>query len=264
LRAVVFSDLHLAFSFPDPFVLPDDTDVVIVAGDVSAPVGRSMEWLHKHIPEVPVIYVAGNHDHYGQVYGSSKASGIAARKTCPNVHYLEDEQVVIGGVRFLGATMWTDFELYGDMRRAMEIAHWSMNDFRQIFDLDAENQLVPWKPERTRQLHHRSRKWLREALAVPFDGPTVVVTHHSPHPLSVADEFRNDDLTPAFASSFDAEIRQFQPDLWVHGHTHTSFDYVVPETKTRVVCNPRGYVREYNNGRSVENMQFEMMKVVEV
>ncbi len=264
MKAVVFSDLHLAFSIPDPIVLPYGTDVVIVAGDVSAPVGRSMAWLHKHIPDVPVVYVAGNHDHYGQIYEQSMEKGRAAHASCPNVHFLEDDQVVIDGVRFLGATMWTDFELYGDLRRATEIAQWSMNDYRQIFDLDVEGQLDPWTPERTRVLHHESRRWLREALAVPFDGPTVIVTHHSPHPLSVAEEFRGDELTPAFASNFDSEIKQFQPELWVHGHTHNSFDYVVPETRTRVVCNPRGYVRDYNNGRSVENMDFEMLKVVEI
>lgn len=264
MKAVVFSDLHLAFSSPDPFDLPSDTDVVIVAGDVSAPVGRSMAWLHKRIPDVPVVYVAGNHDHYGQVYGLSKASGIAAQQTCPNIHFLEEDQVIIDGVRFLGATMWTDFELYGDMRRAMSVAYSCMNDYRQIWDVDSGNMIEAWSPERTRLLHYGSRRWLRTALSVRHDGPTVVVTHHSPHPLSVADEFKNDDLTPAFASDFEPEITQFQPELWVHGHTHNSFDYIVPGTKTRVVCNPRGYVRDFNNGRSVENMEFEAVKVVEI
>src|SRR5690606_17707850 len=150
---------------------------------------------------------------------------------------------VIDGVRFLGATMWTDFELYGDMREAMEIAHWSMNDYRQIWDVDAANRLEAWTPERTRFLHQGSRRWLRTALSTRHEGPTVVVTHHCPHHLSVAEEYRGDALTPAFTSDFDAEIRQFQPELWVHGHTHNSFDYVVPDTRTRVVCNPRGYVR---------------------
>ncbi len=265
MRAVVFSDLHLAFAFPDPVVLPEGTDVLVVAGDVSAPVGKSMAWLHKRFPDVTTVYVAGNHDYYGQVYAESIESGRRAAEEFPNVHFLENDEVVIDGVRFLGATMWTDYELYGDMRRAMETAHNSMNDFRHICDLDGRGQLIPWKPERTRLLHHESRVWLRSAMARQHDGPTVVVTHHCPHHLSVAPKYKDDDLTPSFASDLDVEIREFQPALWVHGHTHNSFDYVVPDTTTRVVCNPRGYVRDnFDRGRSVENPEFEMCKVVEI
>jgi Icc-related predicted phosphoesterase len=121
-----------------------------------------------------------------------------------------------------------------------------------------------WTPDRTRALHAESRTWLRENLALPFNGKTVVVSHHCPHPLSVSREYDGDHLTPAFCSDLSPEISEFQPVLWVHGHTHFCFDYVVPETRTRVVCNPRGYVREYFNGRSVENMEFQMLKIVEI
>ena len=37
---------------------------------------------------------------------------------------------------------------------------------------------------------------------------------------------------------FDQKL-EHQPRLWIHGHTHESFDYQIG--KTRVVCNPRGY-----------------------
>ncbi|OLP54871.1 hypothetical protein BJF92_13775 [Rhizobium rhizosphaerae] len=265
MRAVVFSDLHLGFSFPDPVDLPDGTDVLIVAGDVSAPVGKSMAWLHKRFPGVPTIYVAGNHDYYSQIYSESMESGRRAAEEFPHIHFLENDEVVIDGVRFLGATLWTDYELYGDMKRAMDVAHHSMNDFVHIRDMNAVGHLQPWKPERTRSLHHESRAWLRGALCRTHDGPTVVVTHHCPHHLSVADKYRDDDLTPSFASDLDAEIQEFQPELWVHGHTHVGFDYVVPDTKTRVVCNPRGYVRDnFDRGRSVENPAFDMCKIVEI
>jgi Icc-related predicted phosphoesterase len=91
---------------------------------------------------------------------------------------------------------------------------------------------------------------------MPFDGKTVVVTHHAPHPISIAPRYARDALNPAFASDLTDVISQHQPDLWVHGHTHSSFDYVVPGTKTRVVCNPMGY--------DDENPSFDVGLVVEL
>lgn len=263
MKAVVFSDLHLGFSFPDPVDLPIDTDVLIVAGDVSAPVAKSMAWLHKRFPDVPVVYVAGNHDHYGQIYGESMESGRRDAEKYRNIHFLENEKIVLKGVRFVGATLWTDFDLYGRPDDHADYAQNGMNDYAQIYDLDPLGQLMRWTPKRTRLLHAESRACLRGALSTPFDGPTVVVTHHCPHPMSVAPRFAGDYLAPAFCSDLTSDIEEFQPDLWVHGHTHTSFDYVVPGTRTRVVCNPRGYVRDnFDRGRTVENPEFNMLKVV--
>lgn len=264
MKAVVFSDLHLDFSVPDPIALPDNTDVLIVAGDVSAPVAKSMAWLHNRFPGVPVVYVAGNHDHYNQVYAESMDSGRRDAQKFPDIHFLENQEWVFGDVRFLGATLWTDFDLYGEPEAHAHYAWDIMNDFQKIYERAPDDKLLRFNPKRTMSLHAESRAWLRERLAVPFDGKTVVVTHHCPHPMSVAKEYQGDHLTPAFCSDLSAEIEEFQPDLWVHGHTHHSFDYIVPETTTRVVCNPRGYVKDYFNGRSVENMAFEPIKVVEI
>jgi len=80
---------------------------------------------------------------------------------------------------------------------------------------------------------------LDEELRKPFDGPTVVITHHAPSPRSIAGKFRGNPLNPAFASNLEPIIVAHQPVLWIHGHMHDSFDYRI--SKTRVVCNPRGY-----------------------
>lgn len=264
MKAVVFSDLHVALSFPDPVELPSDTDVLVVAGDVSAPVAKSMAWLHKRFPDVPTVYVAGNHDHYGQIYAQSIESGRRDRELYPSVHFLENNEVVIKGVRFLGTTLWTDFDLYGRPDDHADYAQNGLNDFSQIYDLDPNGQLMRWTPRRTQLLHAESRAWLREAMATEFEGPTVVVTHHAPHPLSVDEKFKGNHLTPAFCSNLSSEIAEFQPEVWVHGHTHANFDYVVPGTRTRVFCNPRGYVKDnFERGRTVENPAFEMIGVVE-
>jgi len=103
---------------------------------------------------------------------------------------------------------------------------------------------IPFTTEHALARHRRELAWLEARLREPFDGQTVVCTHHSPSPQSVPDRFRDDPLSPAFSSNLEHIIERYQPDLWVHGHTHDSFDYNIG--KTRVVCNPAGYQHEPN------------------
>ena len=267
LKAAVFSDIHLAFSELDyPLEFPADVGVAIVAGDVTAPVGRSMKWLYENLvmKGVEVVFVAGNHEHYGQCFEDSMATGYAARAKYPGVHFLENDEVVIDGVRFLGATMWTDFNLYENVPAAIREAYLAMNDYRQIHSKFPDGTLRRFEPEMTRAIHQESRLWLRVALARKHDGPTVVVTHHCPHYMSIDKQYSGQLLNAAFTSNFDPEIREFQPDFWIHGHTHVGFDYVVPDTRTRVVCNPRGYVRETYARKEVENKKYEPYKTIEI
>jgi Icc-related predicted phosphoesterase len=95
-------------------------------------------------------------------------------------------------------------------------------------------------------LHDASRTWLVRQLEQAFDGPTVVITHHLPALKSIAPRYANDPLNPAFASRLEDMIERYQPTLWIHGHTHEPCDYEL--SRTRVVCNPRGYPGEYGHG----------------
>ena len=88
----------------------------------------------------------------------------------------------------------------------------------------------PWlrfRPQEAALLHHRSKAYLTETLATPFDGPTVVITHHAPHRGSVHPRFRSDPVTGGFVSDLSGLIEAGQPELWVHGHVHNSSDYRV-------------------------------------
>ena len=105
-------------------------------------------------------------------------------------------------------------------------------------------------------LHKRSRNFLEDELARPFDGATVVVTHHAPHPRSMHSRYGSDLLSAAYVSDLTTVIEAGQPNLWVHGHVHESFDYRVGAT--RVVCNPHGY------GAGIENPKFDPGLVLEV
>jgi hypothetical protein len=270
LKAAVLSDLHLSYNgnLHYPFDFPDDVEIVIVPGDVSAPVSESLQWLHNTVSgrgKRDVVFVAGNHEHYGQVYEASMSKGMEDRDKFPHIHFLENEEAVIKGVRFLGATMWTDFDLFGNPAYGMQQAAAFMNDYNLIRTQSSDGRYRPFTPERTRSIHADSRAWLRQALTEDFDGPTVVVTHTAPHLMSVAEEYATDPLTPAFASDFGPEIAEFQPDFWIHGHTHTGFDYTVPGTNTRVVCNPLGYRKGAARVSSIfENPVFDPYKTIDI
>lgn len=82
-------------------------------------------------------------------------------------------------------------------------------------------------------VHRRHRAWLRRKLAEPFDWPTVVVTHHAPHRQSLASRFVEDWASGGFVSEMPAGFFDV-PLLWVHGHTHDSFDYEVRGCRGRV------------------------------
>lgn len=263
LKAVIFSDLHLQYSGPLNYDLdiPNDTDVVIVAGDVTAPIVGSINWLAKNI-KCPVIFVAGNHEYYEHNYDEAMTNGIRASENTENVYFLENKAVVIGGVRFIGCTLWTDHNLYGDEKTASKHALLKMNDYRLIHCLDNNGKTIRWTPERTTAIHKESRQWLEKELAKPFDGKTVAVTHHCPHPLSCSIKYMGDPLNPSFTSDLSDVINTHQPDFWIHGHTHVNLDYIVPDTKTRVICNPRGYVKR--RGSEAENPEFKQSMKIEI
>ena len=233
MKLHILSDLHTEFADFEPPAM--DADVVVLAGDIAVGKG-GIEWAARSFPRVPVIYVPGNHEFYRHDIGIAQELADAAPE---HLHLLNDSACLIGGVRFFGATLWTDFEFYGEgeawhsRRRARQM----MADFSIISNGDHR-----FTPEDSVALHRQSVAWLDAELGRSFDGPTIVVTHHLPAEESVADEYKGDPLNPAFVSRLDHLIERHRPDLWVHGHTHRPCDYEI--FGTRVVCNPRGYPSE--------------------
>ena len=231
MKIHILSDLHIEFGEYKPPAT--DADVVVLAGDIG--VGMDgLRWIESCFPDKPVIYVPGNHEFYHHdiaLIDELKAGAPA------NIHILNDDQLVIDGVRFLGSVLWTDFALFGEGEKffAIQRARKGMNDFAVI-----QNSSKRFTPEDAIELHQTSRSWLKNCLAEPFAGKTVIVTHHVPSSRSVPQRFAKSLLTPAFASNLETLMDGDRVALWVHGHTHDSFDYEV--FGTRVVCNPRGYI----------------------
>jgi len=243
MKIWILSDLHLEFAdLRQPLDIPS-ADVCVVAGDLCRAPANGVHWLAKHVADaMPCIYVAGNHEFYKGSIKEGIEDGRSAAAGFPSIHFLENNVAVIDGVRFIGATLWTDYRIEGHPQVAMFHARERMNDYRQI-----AKQRKPWQrfaPETAYRMHQHSLLFIDSALkADPIK--TVVVTHHLPHARSVPARFKGDLLNAAYASDLSGVIDAGRPALWIHGHTHESCDYIVGDT--RVVCNPRGYEDENGN-----------------
>jgi len=251
MKIRVLSDLHLEFHDWNP--PPAPADVVVLAGDIHVGSG-GIEWGRRRFPDAHIIYVPGNHEFYGSEMHAMLAQ-LRATAKANDVHFLDGDRIEIDGVRFLGATLWTDFAIYGSdphtLERAMQLAALGMHDYR-IIRFGDDRKLAP---SDTREIHRTQRAWLAEQLALPFGGATVVVTHHLPHRQSIHRRYANDSLNPGFASDL-ADLVRAPVSLWIHGHTHESLDYRIDQT--RVVCNPRGYIPHE------PNLAFDPIGVFEV
>jgi Icc-related predicted phosphoesterase len=254
MRIWTFSDLHLQGAWADiERVLGPipDADVCICSGDlIEGFPDEGVRWLDEHIGrKMPVLYVLGNHEHYNHdrdMETNRRVAQAAAWKTEGRVEVLDDMSTTIGGIRFHGTTLWTDFALNGSddvsLAYAMESVRHSMNDYRFRAGADHSRK---WSPELSRREHQISRAWLEASLGAS-DLPNIVVSHHAPHPGSIAPEYEMDLATTAFVSDLSPLIERHQPALWLHGHVHSSWDYQIGQT--RIVANPKGYGRENERG----------------
>lgn len=261
MRFWILSDLHIEscrWDLPDP---RPEYDVLIAAGDIHSPATAAVAWLAARADAKPVIFVPGNHEWYaprGQFDVEAETARALADAARLGIHMLMARSIVIAGTRILGAPLWTDYALYGEPERDMGIARRRMNDHRLIFPRPGS---APLDPREALRWHSSDRAWLEAELSRPFQGASVVVTHHLPHPDSIAPKYLGDGLTPAFCSDLTPLVEGSGASLWVHGHTHESCDYRAGAT--RVVCNPKGYGPRGARA-PIENAAFNPHFVVEV
>jgi predicted phosphodiesterase len=274
MRIQLFSDLHLERD-PTfrPYIAPG-TDVVVLAGDIgsyqpgsrlaSQDFGLELFAPRLGAPCPVVLFVPGNHEFDSMDFAATTQR---LRATCERlgITWLDQQVVVVDGVRFMGTTLWSDFDALAvsepditkqlAMRnKAMRAANYYLSKNTTLADG------VQVLAEGLREMSLACQAWLRAALAQPFDGKTVVVTHFAPSLLSADPRYGLAAGTAGFCNSLDVLLPL--ADVWMHGHLHCLNDYVVEDKATgracRVVANPLGYLSKN------EQIQFRENLVIEV
>lgn len=275
MRIQLFSDLHLE-RYPDfaPSFAPD-IDVVVLAGDIgSYQPGSRLSGddfgLARFSPLRPgagaatVLYVPGNHEFDALDFDDTYDR---LRRTCERlgITWLEREVVTLGHVRFVGTTLWTDFEALAasessvtKQMQALGKAYRAANYY-----LSKNTTLQHGEPvlaEGIRAMALQCQAWLRAALSVPFDGTTVAVTHFAPSLRSADPRYGLMPGTAGFCNALDDLLPLAQ--VWMHGHLHCWNDYVVegasPPWACRVVANPLGYVSKGEQAAFRDNLVIEV------
>lgn len=274
LKIQLLSDLHLE-THPHWRATPvPGADVLVLAGDVGSYQSGSnladddfglAQFSPLHGWPTPVLFVPGNHEYDALDFDAAHAR---LRATCERlrIRWLERESVVLGGVRFVGTTLWSDFDALGpasaivgpdanllaQQLKARDKAFRAANYYlRKTLTTRAG---APWLAEGLREQALVCQTWLRAALAEPFDGHTVVVTHFAPSLHSADPRYGHTPGTAGFCNALDALLPQAR--LWLHGHLHAPSDYVLGGC--RVVANPLGYARKNEQALHRPNLLIEL------
>lgn len=268
MKIRVLSDLHIEFH---PFVIPslpdDSSSILVLAGDIGV-IHRKDEllaFLHRASEQFQaVVYVLGNHEYYAGLWPQAREA-LKNSSLPDNVHLLERSKVELGGVWFVGTTLWSDFESGNPI--AMQSAQ-VMNDFHYIrVQEQGDDASRTLRPEDVLADHRQALQWLDQTLSQLQTGgqPVVVVTHHGISARSIHNQFKSSAVNGAFISSCDWLFAKHVPALAIHGHVHNSFDYYLPgatgEQGTRVLVNPRGYTRRDD---TQENPLFDPLLTIDI
>ena len=284
MKIQLLSDLHLE---TQPGFVPTpapEADVLVLAGDIGSyqpgsalpALGDRDFGLARFSPRqgwpVPVLFVPGNHEYDGLDFDDAHAR---LRETCERlgIVWLEREVVVLGGVRFVGTTLWSDFDALGPLagrmpeapppahavpsgytlqRAAREKAFRAANHYLRKTGTVRGGQ--PWLAEAVREQALVCQDWLAQALRAPQPPaqalPTVVVTHFAPSLRSADPRYGNTPGTAGFCNALDDWLGHAQ--LWLHGHLHCPIDYT--HQGCRVVANPLGYAGKGEQARFVPTL----------
>lgn len=279
MKIQLLSDLHLEVH---PHWVPPTqpgADLLVLAGDVGSYQPGTLLLdddfgLGRFSPiqgwPTPVVFVPGNHEYDTFDFD---AAHDRLRATCMRlgIHWLERETLVLGGVRLVGTTLWTDFDALGPQApatskvgsqptanllaqqlKAREKAFRAANYY--LKKTLTTRHGAPWLAEGLREQARVCQAWLRSALAQPFDGPTVAITHFAPSLLSADPRYGMVPGTAGFCNALDDLLPHAQ--LWLHGHLHAPSDYRVGNC--RVVANPLGYARKQEQVSFKPNLLIEI------
>jgi predicted phosphodiesterase len=236
MKILVLSDLHLEFE--GMRVGKTEADVVVLSGDIDIGLA-GMKWAAESFPDIPVVYVNGNHEYYRQSMDVLMEDQREMARYHKNIHFLENSVFTYTNVRFLGCTLWTDLLLQGQARysEVCAVVEQQIADFTMIHP-DARSGRG-FTTDIMVEMHKESVSFLKNQLNKEFDGKTVIVTHHAPSRSVLPLNHRKELLSSAFASGMEGLMIRYRPDVWIFGHTHHNIDYHF--NSTRIISNQRGY-----------------------
>lgn len=261
----IVSDLHLEFS---ACAVPcHGIDVLVIAGDThtsATAIGQFVSDLLARHPHLHVVLVPGNHEYYGKTIDETESQLEALRGD--RCHVLLNSVAVIGGVMFVGGTLWANIP--------PALRHHHMHDYDRIPELcpavmesecgDCVDAIMEasWRTESLHSTTTVSSNNMSSHCQTQPSLKLVVVTHFAPSRRSIDPKYGDARLGDNcyFASDLDGAVAGSGAALWVHGHTHTSMDYTIGDT--RVLCNPRGYSKAAN--AHPENPAFVCPLIVDV
>lgn len=266
----LLSDLHLEFEDQKNLIecggmqippLPrDNKTVLVLAGDIALadrPYTFKQFIIYASKQFKDVIWILGNHEFYhtSLVRAHDKIKDELNNLNITNVHILERETMIVEDTAFICTTMWTDMDYERNPATAFMIgSEFGLNDFKYIRNgTKKEPYKHALKVMDCVKEFKQSKMFIFEELRkhIAAGLKTVVVTHHGPSYQSVAPEFQGNEFNPAYVSELGYDMLDVGgPNVWVHGHVHNSFDYMIGDV-TRVVTNPRGYIGSGINARSI-------------
>ena len=272
MRVCILSDLHLEKH--NIKLIPIQCDIMILAGDIgTGTMAKDFMLWHLENGVKHILYVLGNHEFYDErnlqpsistffndnnKHHDSYQYTLDALEKLDNqierLHVLHNKEFIYQNVRFLGTTLWTDFDRKIENERN---ASYNMNDYIYI---TYKNRYL--EPHDVFNFHIKAKKWLVNNLESKNKESqiykTFVISHHLPSYKCVNEKYKNDILNPCFASNLDNLMETYKIDYWVHGHTHTSVNLKIKNTQ--VICNPRGYCTD----NYVENPYYENEYMLEL
>jgi predicted phosphohydrolase len=235
-----FSDIHL--SPWNPFIYEDQgEDVVVIAGDLCEGYLAAMDWF-KQIRDKPILYVPGNHEYYGYDYFKLEReyNKITASKY-NNVYILNNKVAIIDDVAFVGTTLWTDFNVFGNAPNHELAVRRALNDFVYI-NMYGKTFTV----ENQKLLNVEAIDFLDNLEYIKsISKKMVLITHHGSE-WSIAPRYKHDPVTAGFATKVPMRILN-NFDIWFHGHMHDPTRFTLNnEKQTKIICNPKGYNLEHS------------------
>jgi len=260
MRINIASDIHLEFG-PIEIKNTEGADTLILSGDICV----AADLTHKDVNDKRsrvihdffemccneydnVIYIVGNHEHYnGDFQRTIPHLKMYLQSYLENLHILDKSVVTINDVTFIGGTLWTDMNK--EDPSTLYSMKGMMNDFIKVANGEIDNRGKPYKvinrltPDDVVVDHKEMLEYIRTVVKGKYDQKFVVVGHHAPSKLSTKPKYQDDYImNGAYSSDLSEFILDYpQIKMWTHGHTHDNFDYLVGST--RVVCNPRGYIK---------------------